>query len=444
MPDRQRHARSDTTQFQRLVENIPGIVAYMDVVQPDNPGESLPVYISPQIEDLLGYPRDAWLTDEELWLQVLHPDDAERMIAADTEARRTLSSLFAEYRMIARDGRVIWVSEKAAVVEDTSTGIVYWQGVMVDITDRRNAEDALATSEQQFRSIFDAASIGVMTLDREGRILEANHTLEELAGYPPAGLNGRLLSDLLERTDVRTQEQFAALVDGRAERCDLEHRLVRSDGSPMWSRTVMKAIHDGEGTAEQVVAMVEDISDRKRLEEDLVHRTLHDGLTGLPNRQRFVDLVGEAQARRGEDGPGIAVLFIDMDGFKEVNDSLGHHAGDELLVAIARRLAGTVRSGDTVARYGGDEFLILAGTVASTTDATQLAWRLANALRTPFSIAGEMVGVTASLGIAFDAAASETPEDLVRKADAAMYRAKQRGRNRVAVFGEDDGAALSA
>src|SRR5262249_55792030 len=164
-------------QFQWLVEHIPGIVAYMDLVQVDNPGESIPLYISPQIEDLLGYPRDAWMTEDELWLDVLHPDDAERMIAADAEARRTLSSLFAEYRMIGRDGTIVWVSEKAAVVTDPISGLAYWQGVMVDITDRKRAEGALAASERQFRSVFDAAAIGVMTIGLDGLILEANPTL---------------------------------------------------------------------------------------------------------------------------------------------------------------------------------------------------------------------------------------------------------------------------
>ena len=103
--------------YKRLVENIPGLVVYMDLVQPDNPGSSIPLYISPQIEELLGYPYAAWLNEDELWLDVLHPDDRERMVAADADARRTLSSLFAEYRMVHRDGHVVWVSEKAAVVQ---------------------------------------------------------------------------------------------------------------------------------------------------------------------------------------------------------------------------------------------------------------------------------------------------------------------------------------
>jgi len=183
--------------FESLVESIPAIVAYMDLVDRDDPGHSIPLYISPQIEDLMGYPREAWLSDDELWLRVLHPEDAERMVHEDARARRTLSSLLAEYRMIARDGRVVWVSEKATVVEDATSGLIYWQGVMVDMTERKRAEEQLAASERQFRSIFDAASIGVMTLGLDGRILEANPMLERVCDYPSGSLHGQPLGDYL-------------------------------------------------------------------------------------------------------------------------------------------------------------------------------------------------------------------------------------------------------
>ena len=150
--------------------------------------------------------------------------------------------------------------------------------------------------------------------------------------------------------------------------------------------------------------MLEDISDRKLVEADLVHRTLHDPLTELPNRQYFLDRLRQTRARRFSSGAGVAVVFMDLDGFKEVNDSQGHQAGDELLLAVARRLR-EAPSGpsDTVARFGGDEFVVLAGEVESPTDATQLAWRLTNALRAPFAIGGATVAVTASMGVAYSA-----------------------------------------
>jgi diguanylate cyclase (GGDEF)-like protein/PAS domain S-box-containing protein len=437
-------ASQPETLFQHLVEHIPGIVAYMDLVQLDNPDESIPVYISPQIEELLGYPREAWLTEDELWLDVLHPEDRERMVAADARARATLSTLFAEYRMIAKDGRVVWVSEKAAVVEDESTGAVYWQGVMVDITDRKAAEGALATSERQFRSIFDAAAIGVMTVDLDGRILEANHMLEQVCDYPPRALQGQLLGDYLEPTDSTTLERVAELAAGHRDRCQLEHLFRRNDRSLMWCRTVMALVRDDAGQPAHVTAMLEDISDRKLVEADLVHRTLHDGLTELPNRQHFLDRLRQTRARRFSSGAGVAVVFMDLDGFKEVNDSQGHHAGDDLLLAVARRLKEAVRPTDTVARFGGDEFVVLAGEVESVHDAAQLAWRLTNALRSTFSVLGKEVSVTASMGVAYSAEPEDGAEDIVRKADAAMYLAKQRGRNRVEIFGAADDEAIAS
>ena len=428
--------------FETLVENIPGIVAYMDLVLVDDASSSIPIYISPQIEELLGYPRDAWLNDEELWLDVLHPDDRERMVKADERARATLSALFAEYRMIARDGRTVWVSEKAAVVSDPASGTLYWQGVMVDITERKTVEGALAASERQFRSIFDAAAIGVMTVGLDGRILEANQTLEQVCDYPSGALHDQMLADYLEPAGSNL-ERFNELVAGTRDRCQLEHLFRRNDSSLMWCRTVMALVRDDAGRPSHVTAMLEDISDRKLVEADLVHRSLHDGLTELPNRQHFLDRLRQTRARRFSTGLGVAVVFMDLDCFKEVNDSEGHHAGDELLTAVARRLRDTVRPTDTVARFGGDEFVVLVGEVASANDAAQLAWRLMNALRPPFLLAGKTVAVTASMGVAFSTDQEDTAEDIVRKADAAMYLAKQHGRNRVEISGHADEAVAS-
>jgi diguanylate cyclase (GGDEF)-like protein/PAS domain S-box-containing protein len=439
-------ARSELERrFTNLVENIPGLVVYLDMVQPDDPGVSLPVYIGPQVEQLLGYPREAWLTEDELWLDVLHPDDRERMIQADIDARSALAPHFAEYRMIARDGRVVWVSEKAAVVTDELTGTVYWQGVMVDITDRKLAEEALAASERQYRSVFDAATIGLLTVDLEGRVLEANSVVEQVLAHPPGTLTGLSLTVDLE-AGAETQLQIEALAAGSEERFELEHRLRAHDGTPTWCRTVMALVRDGGGRPDHLTAMIENIDGRKRAEAELVHRTIHDELTKLPNRQHFLELLAAARGGSAEQDLDIGVVFVDLDDFKHVNDSLGHEAGNELLVAVAARLRAAVRPADVVARFGGDEFLVLAERLSDARDATQLAWRLASSLRAPFSIGDAEVSVTASFGVATSRDLGEADEDLVRKADAAMYTAKQRGSNRVAVFGElgDAGTALTA
>jgi diguanylate cyclase (GGDEF)-like protein/PAS domain S-box-containing protein len=427
--------REGEERFRTLVEHIPGVATYLDVVIPDDPGHSVPVYISPQIEDILGYPHGAWLTDEELWLQVLHPEDAERMIAADEDARRHREQLSAEYRMTARDGRTVWVSEKSAVVRDVATGRLYWQGVMVDITERKEVEQALQASELKFRTIFDAAAIGVITLGVDGRIQEANVTLEQAGDYGPGELNGKPLADFLEPEDGRSRDVFAEIVAGNRERCDLEHRFLRKDGALVWCRTVMSLVRDAAGGPSYVIGMLEDISDRKRAEEELVRRAVHDPLTGLPNRQLFLDRLGVALAQsERRPGAGVAVIFMDLDRFKEVNDSLGHQAGDELLIGVSLRLSQAVRPADTVARFGGDEFVVLVGDVTSVADAEQLAHRLSRVLTEPFELGDHRVPATASIGVAMTSDATASPESLIRQADAAMYRAKEHGRNRVEVF----------
>jgi len=232
--------------FRTLVEHIPGVATYLDRVL-DDPAHSEPLYISPQIEDMFGYPVAEWLGEGELWLQILHPDDRDRMIAADAEARRTLSPMSAEYRLITRGGRLAWVSEKGAVVRDVATGELYWQGVMVDITERKRAEEALRASEMRFRTIFDAAAFGVVTVDIRGRIIEANPTLELMAGYEPGELAGVPLAALVDRGEHDELFKLGEVIDGAVDRCAVEHQLRRKDHSLLWCRTVMALVRDGEG-----------------------------------------------------------------------------------------------------------------------------------------------------------------------------------------------------
>ncbi|MGB2597946.1 MAG: PAS domain S-box protein, partial [Pseudolabrys sp.] len=297
--------------FQSLLENIPGIVVYLDLANPDDPSSSTPLYISPQVEEMFGYEREAWLTDEELWLDVLHPDDRDRMTDADAAARESNSPVhYAEYRLVAKDGRVVWVGENAAVVKDEATGAVYWQGVMVDITDRKHAEEALAASERQYRSVFDAATVGLVTLELDGRVRESNAVAERALGYAPGTLTGST------PWEDGMPASMTALVDGRSDRCELEHPFRRRDGSLRWFRLVMVLVRDDGGQPDHLTVMVEDIDARKRTEAELVHRSTHDALTALPTRPYFLDRLHDARERARQAGAGVGVVFVDVDGFK--------------------------------------------------------------------------------------------------------------------------------
>ena len=329
--------------YQSLLEHIPGMVVYLDLVQPDDPSESLPLYISPQIEELLGYEHAAWLTEDELWRDVLHPEDRDRCAEADAHARATLSELYAEYRMIHKDGRIVWVSEHASVVEDATTGKLYWQGVMVDITARKHAELALAASERQYRSVFEAATIGLMTLELDGHVREANHAAERALGYPAGSLAKTALWDELPSS-------AAALADGLNDRCELEHPLRRRDATLRWFRLVLVLVRDDTGQPDHLTMMLEDIDARKRAEAALIHRSNHDALTSLPRREYFAEQLADAIAQASRTNSGVGVVFVDLDNFKEVNDSLGHDTGDDLLRAVAGRLRTAVRPTDVVAR----------------------------------------------------------------------------------------------
>jgi diguanylate cyclase len=306
------------------------------------------------------------------------------------------------------------------------TGVAHWQGVMVDITDRKRTEEALSASEEQFRSMFDAASIGVMTLGLDGRILEANPMLEHVCDYAAGALQGRPLVAYLEESDGVCMA-IAALCAGETDRCQVEHRFRRRDGSLMWCRTVMTLVRDASHQPTHVVAMLEDISDRKQAEHDLLHRTLHDSLTELPNRLYFYESVTQAIAAAAEQRQ-LAILLIDLDRFKEINDTLGHHYGDLLLCEFAGALRRHLRPPDTLARLGGDEFALLLHVDGDAAGAAASALaRIEDLVAQPYVIEGLPLSIEASIGVACFPRDGEDVDQLLRYADIAMYSAKTSG-----------------
>ena len=547
--------------YRTLVERVPAVVYVQEIGGPDSA-----MYMSPRIEALTGYTPEE-CEDLDLRWQMVHPEDRERMRSED-ERRGEPGEVFAsEYRVLHRDGRTVWVRNESVLVEDEESGSRYWQGFMLDITERKRVEVALRESEQRFRRSFDDAAIGMALVGTDGRLLRTNRSLREILGYPEEELLGKTFQDITHPDDLdadlyhfdrilagemriyqiekryrhkeghvvwvllsvsmvydeedeplyfvsqiqdiserkraeqkirEAEQRYRTLVeqipavtyidpvndphtslytspqieqvlgytprewqneklwskrlhpddrervltpDERFETEDgnsfsEEYRLLAKDGSVVWVREEAVLVRDEAGEPLYWQGVFYDLTERKVLEERLHYQAYHDPLTDLPNRRLFADHLKRAlkRARRRKVGKS-AVLFMDLDNFKVVNDSLGHEVGDHLLVAVGQRLEGCLRRGEVAARLGGDEFTLLLENISSAGEAEEVAERIIRELKAPFAIEGHLIFATISIGIALSDTVGLGQDDLLlRAADIALYRAKRKTKACYEVF----------
>jgi diguanylate cyclase (GGDEF)-like protein/PAS domain S-box-containing protein len=458
-----------------LIGRVPAILYIAD------PGVDGPFhYISPQIRTILGYSEAEWLKEPWQWALSIHPDDREEVLEreAGRAADEVPDPLAIEYRMLHRDGHSVWIRDDALLLRD-ETGQLRWHGVLSDVSERKLADAELERRAAQQAAV---ARLGEHALERvaiDELIDEAVTSAATLLGASEA-LIGELMPDGLElklRAACGPAERYVGKTLPRRQR-NSHAAFTLQQGMPIvvedWAAETRfeqsppareRGIRSGvcvpiEGTegpfgvftvettetrvytpgdidfVQSLANVLADALDRHRTEAAIEHRALHDPLTGLPNRVLFLDRLQHALERlRRRSSTLVAVLFIDLDHFKFVNDSLGHHAGDELLAAVATRLRQVVRPTDTVARFGGDEFGLLLEDVDSERSAIAMAERIAAVFTRPFVLETNEYFVTTSIGIAL-ASGAERPQDLIRDADAAMYRAKERGRARYELFDE--------
>jgi diguanylate cyclase (GGDEF)-like protein/PAS domain S-box-containing protein len=304
-----------------------------------------------------------------------------------------------------------------------------------DITERKQAEEKLRQSEERFRLLVQHSSDIISVLAADGSILYESPASGRVMGRKPEDLTGRNAFEFLHPDDVQlAQEVFAVVLSTPGITSSIQFRFAHRDGSWRWlDGTANNLLADERVNG--IVVNARDITERKAFEEQLRHQALHDALTGLPNRVHFLDRLNHALARTARHHSTASVLYIDVDRLKRVNDSLGHDAGDALLVRVAERLRGSVRPEDTVARLSGDEFAVLVEEIGKSGEVIAIAERIVRELAGPFIVENHEVVATASIGIAVGSSAETTPESLLQAADVAMYRAKDEGGARYAVYG---------
>jgi diguanylate cyclase (GGDEF)-like protein/PAS domain S-box-containing protein len=340
-----------------------------------------------------------------------------------------------EKRCVSKSGETIWINLTASVVRDVAGSAPYGLAIIENITDRKGAEKALRDAKERFASAFDNAPIGIALTSLAGDFLQVNRALCRMTGYSEEELLAWQFQDLSHPDDIDAERPYLGQVlSGEIRSYQIEKRYRHADGHTIWVLVSMSMVTDSGGQALHIILQAEDVTERRLAEEQLVHRSLHDPLTELPNRMLFMDRLGQA-LRRDERRPGsVAVMFVDLDHFKVINDSMGHEAGDQVLGVIASRLQSILRPGDTVSRFGGDEFVILCEDILDERQAVRIADRLARTVAQPLPLPTGDVVVTASVGIALAMDATDRPEALIRDADAALYRAKERGRARHELF----------
>ena len=293
----------------------------------------------------------------------------------------------------------------------------------------------LQVSERRFHSAFTHASIGMALLLFDGTVLQVNAALRALLGVDDAALLDRSFQDFVAEADRTALNQQLGRVTEDSEGFALELRCRRSDGADVWADVHCSYFSEPGASAPRLILQVQDIHARREAEAGLQHIALHDTLTGLPNRRSFTENLRQAVERATADPvQGFAVMFLDFDRFKLINDSLGHQAGDDFLVQVSRRIQGKLRPHDIVARLGGDEFAVLSLDVRQASDVTTLADRLMDALREPYRVAETVLNSSASIGITTSSIGYSRSEDVLRDADIAMYKAKSAGKNRYAMF----------
>jgi len=416
--------RSSEQRFRRLVESAHVI--------PWAASEDLRVtYVGPQSVKLLGYPVEQWYEDG-FWRRSVHPDDLDLVLGEYRGALQEGRDTELEHRLLTADGRTVWLRNLVSVVPGEA-GSARLYGYLFDISEEKRAEEQLRLAGE----VFQGSGEAIVITDSDLRIVSVNPAFTTITGYTAAEAVGQRLYSL--STGVRSQERDSEIWERVWQQGhwqgEVWDRRQNGDVYPKW--VSVSVVRDINGKPLNYIEIFSDISERKAREETVRHLAHHDFLTDLPNRVLLNDRIAQAISHAGRTRTQVAVLFLDLDRFKTVNDSLGHSVGDKLLQEVARRLRGNIRSSDTVSRQGGDEFVVVMPDATDAADVARAAQKLLDAVSEVYSIDGHELITTPSIGISVYPHDGHDVETLLKNADAAMYHAKESGRNNYQFFTQD-------
>jgi diguanylate cyclase (GGDEF)-like protein/PAS domain S-box-containing protein len=393
-----------------------------------------PTFASENIKDLYGYEPGKLLENPDWWPEHIHPEDQQRIFAG-------LPSLFEkdklihEYRFRLKNGSYRWIQDEINLLRNDKGEPGEVVGTWVDVTGRKEAEKSLKVSEEKFRGVTEE-SPNMIFINQEGQIRFANSQYEKTMGYsigelcaPDFDFRCLIAPEHLDMVNAN----FARHMQGE-EVEPYECTLITRDGRRLDTIHATKLVKYGQGQA--ILGTITDITERKQAEEKIMQLAHFDQTTGLPNRSLFYDRLAQATALAKRHGNRLALLFLDLDGFKQVNDSFGHDTGDGLLQGVAERLRHNTREADTVARIGGDEFVFILNDISDAEGAAVVAENIVRSLAEPFVIRSNTCQIGGSIGISIFPDDSKDQKVLVTQADKAMYGAKQSGKNKYRFYGE--------
>ena len=390
------------------------------------------VFVGQGSEELTGYSAQEFLGESDITLEsITHLEDRKRVREIIDNAVETRQRFVAEFRIIHADGEIRWLIERGCPIYNDFGQVEAIEGFLQDITPRKLSEIAAYKAEERFRSIFDNAVEGIYQTTPDGQYLNFNPALANIYGFKSASELKSGITDIDEQLYVEAgkRNEFIKLMTQQGIVKNFEAQVRRRDGEIIWISENAREVRDHTGRLMFYEGTVSDITQRKQHEHELKYLSTHDALTGLPNRTLMVDRLQQYIGLADRYSSKVATAFVDLDQFKIVNDSMGHHAGDELLKVMAKRLSQCVRDSDTVVRLGGDEFVLLITGLHQIEDISESMRRVLAAIAEPCLIEGREFVVSCSIGISIYPDDSANTTELLKYADSAMYKSKQSGRN---------------